>query len=48
MCPLPRRRELVQQAIRLQRPERIPLWFVNADQAEGDVMVYHLLLGRWG
>ncbi|MCS7305723.1 MAG: hypothetical protein NZ602_11540 [Thermoguttaceae bacterium] len=42
------RRELVQQAIRFQRPERIPIWFVNADQEQGDVMVYHLLLGQQG
>jgi hypothetical protein len=45
---MPSRRELVQQTIRFQRPERIPIWFVNADQTEGDVMVYHLLLGRQG
>lgn len=42
------RRETVLQAIRFRRPQRIPIWFVNADQQEGDVLVYHLLLGREG
>ncbi len=38
------RKTIVDQAIKFQNPERIPLWFVNCDQAEGDVMVYHLSL----
>ena len=40
------RKTLIDQAIRFQNPRRIPLWFVNADQTEGDVMVYHLSLNR--
>ncbi len=40
------RKELVRQAIRFDSPARVPLWFVNADQAEGDCMVYHLSLNR--
>lgn len=45
---MPTRKDLVDRAIRFQRPERVPVWFVNADQEQGDVMVYHLLLGREG
>ncbi len=40
------REQLVRQAIRFESPPRVPLWFVNADQAEGDCMVYHLSLNR--
>ncbi len=40
------RKAIVDQAIHFQRPPRIPLWFVNCDQTEGDVMVYHLSLNR--
>jgi hypothetical protein len=40
------RKQLVRQAIRFESPARVPLWFVNADQAEGDCMVYHLSLNR--
>jgi len=40
------RHELVRQAIYFQKPARIPLWFVNSDQTDGDVMVYHLSLHR--
>jgi len=40
------RNEIVEQAITFQKPTRIPIWFVNCDQAEGDVMVYHLSLNR--
>ena len=40
------RKSLVDQAIAFRHPARIPLWFVNADQAKGDVMVYHLSLDR--
>ncbi len=39
------RRDLVRQAIRFEKPSRVPVWFVNCDQAEGDVIVYHLSLG---
>lgn len=39
------RTDLVRQAIRFQSPARVPIWFVNADQTEGDVIVYHLSLG---
>lgn len=38
------RAELVRQAIRFESPERIPVWYVNCDQTEGDVIVYHLSL----
>ena len=38
------RQELVRQAIAFKRPPRIPIWFVNCDQTDGDVMVYHLSL----
>ncbi len=40
------RKEIVQQAIFFQKPSRIPTWFVNCDQTDGDVMVYHLSLHR--
>ena len=40
------RREMVEQAITFRSPPRIPLWFVNADQTEGDCIVYHLSLNR--
>ncbi len=40
------RKALVDNAIGFQHPARIPLWFVNADQTAGDVMVYHLSLTR--
>ena len=43
---MPNRRELVQQAINFQNPSRIPIWYVNCDQTDGDVMVYHLSLHR--
>lgn len=42
------RKDLVDRAIHFLRPERVPVWFVNADQHLGDVMVYHMLLGREG
>jgi len=40
------RKTLVDQAITFGRPERVPIWFVNCDQAEGDAVVYHLSLDR--
>ena len=42
------RKELVVDAVEFRRPSRVPVWFVNADQEEGDVMVYHLSLGQEG
>jgi uroporphyrinogen decarboxylase len=42
------RRTLVQQAIRFQKPPRVPVVFWNRDQTEGDVMLYHLSLGQPG
>jgi uroporphyrinogen decarboxylase len=45
---MPARKELVDQAISFQRPERIPIVFWNRDQEEGDVMLYHLSLGQLG
>ncbi len=40
------RKELVEQAITFHNPSRIPIWYVNCDQTDGDVMVYHLSLDR--
>ena len=40
------RKELVRRAIRFDSPSRVPLWFVNADQTEGDSMVYHMSLNH--
>ncbi len=42
------RSELVEQAIRFQSPERVPVVFWNRDQQEGDVLLYHLALGAPG
>jgi len=42
------REALVRQAIRFESPARIPIWFVNCDQTEGDVIVYHLSLDKEG
>ncbi len=42
------RLDLVRQAIRFENPERIPLWYVNCDQTEGDAIVYHLSLDMQG
>jgi len=43
---MPTRQEIVRQAIEFQNPPRVPIWFVNCDQTEGDVMVYHLSLNK--
>ena len=43
---MPTRKEIVDRAIALEQPSRVPLWFVNCDQTDGDVMVYHLSLNR--
>lgn len=40
------RTDLVRQAIRFENPQRVPIWFVNADQTAGDCIVYHLSLGK--
>jgi uroporphyrinogen-III decarboxylase len=40
------RAELVRKAIHFGYPERVPIWFVNCDQTEGDAIVYHLSLNR--
>ena len=42
------RQEIVEQAIRFRSPERVPIVFWNRDQAQGDVMLYHLALGAPG
>lgn len=42
------RSQLVRQAIHFGRPQRVPIWFVNCDQTEGDAIVYHLSLYRAG
>ena len=39
------RKSLVDQAIRFECPERIPIVFWNRDQTEGDVLLYHLSRG---
>jgi uroporphyrinogen decarboxylase len=43
---MPSRKDIVDQAIGFRRPLRVPIWFVNCDQTEGDVMVYHLSLNK--
>jgi hypothetical protein len=40
------RKELVDRAIAFARPERVPIVFWNRDQTQGDVLLYHLSLGR--
>lgn len=42
------RTERVRCAIEFRRPDRVPIVFWNRDQAEGDVMLYHLALGAPG
>ena len=42
------RKETVDLAIRFGSPDRLPVVFWNRDQAEGDVMLYHLSLGITG
>ena len=37
--------ERVRRAITFGQPDRVPIVFWNRDQAEGDVMLYHLSLG---
>jgi uroporphyrinogen-III decarboxylase len=39
------RQQTVRQAMRFQQPGRVPIVFWNRDQAEGDVLLYHLSLG---
>jgi len=40
------RKTIVEQAIAFAHPDRVPLWFVNCDHTDGDVMVWHLSLRR--
>lgn len=42
---MPDRQERVRRAIEFAQPDRVPIVFWNLDQAEGDVMLYHLSLG---
>jgi hypothetical protein len=42
------RMSLVKRALTFACPERIPIWYVNCDQTDGDAMVYHLSLDRAG
>jgi len=42
------RQKLVEQAIRFESPEQVPIVFWNRDQAEGDLLLYHLALGAPG
>ncbi len=42
------RQDTVNRAMRFHRPERVPIVFWNRDQTDGDVMLYHLLLGEPG
>ena len=41
-------RERILRAIEMRGPDRIPIVFWNRDQAQGDVMLYHLSLGMPG
>jgi len=40
------RKDLVRRAIHFEKPDRVPIWFVNCDQGEGDCIVYHLSLSK--
>ena len=40
------RKDLVIRAITFGGPERVPVLYINHDHEEGDVMMYHLSLGR--
>ena len=40
------RKDLVDRAITFRNPGRIPVVFWNRDQTAGDVLIYHLSLGR--
>lgn len=42
------RKVLVDRAIKFRSPHRVPIVFWNCDQADGDVMLYHLSLGQPG
>lgn len=42
------RKGFVDRAITFQHPGRVPVIFWNRDQTEGDIMLYHLTLGREG
>lgn len=42
------RKDLVNQAITFRSPARVPVVFWNRDQTEGEVMIYHLALGKPG
>jgi hypothetical protein len=42
------RNQRVRRAIEFRGPDRVPVVFWNRDQAEGDVMLYHLSLGMPG
>jgi uroporphyrinogen decarboxylase len=42
------RHERVRRAIEFRVPDRVPIVFWNRDQAEGDLMLYHLALGAPG
>ena len=48
MLDMDSRKTLVDRAITFARPERVPVVFWNCDQTEGDLMLYHLSLGRPG
>jgi uroporphyrinogen decarboxylase len=44
---------IVQKAIRFERPPRIPIWFFNRDKLDGDIYLYDLslttnLTNEWG
>ncbi len=45
---MPSGKRLIEQAIRFERPERVPIVFWNRDQADGDLLLYHLSLGAPG
>ncbi len=53
MNGMPTKREVVRAAIRFEKPSRVPIWFFNQDQREGDILMHGLTLGEgrrseWG
>lgn len=42
------RKDVVIQAIGFKAPERVPVLYINRDQQDGDVIMYHLSLGDPG
>ena len=42
------RREIVKRAIAFERPERVPIYYFNRDQLDGDILLYGLWLDAEG